>query len=87
MAAAAPMLMASAKRQAGQRGPSKWQSGSKLWESMVFHKEQSLLSKYPGKTNHDSTTGANDSAFQCIRKPELPQPNSQPDYVFRTDQP
>ena len=67
---AAPMLMASAKRGA-KPGPAKWVPGTKLWDTMVWHKHVDLLAKYPGTTTVDATTNGNDSMYQGLKRKEL----------------
>ena len=66
-----PVLPAANKsfQKGAARGPQKWVAGEKLWDTMVFHKQIDLLSKYPARTTVDNT-GGNSSMYGVMKSPE-----------------
>ncbi len=62
---AAPRLSATGGK--GRGGPSKWEPGNKLWDTMVLHKHVDCLAKYPSQVVVDSD-GSNDSVFATFKR-------------------
>ena len=66
--ASTPLLPAAATWKKKQNGPLKWEAGKdQVWDTMVFHKRQDTLMKYPRR----STNGeGSDNMFACLKNPQ-----------------
>jgi hypothetical protein len=64
----APSFQAKGQKKSDS-APAKWSPGTKLWDTMLYHKKTGTVEKYPGPTTVDAE-GNNDSCYLLFKHPE-----------------